>query len=101
MIALDERLLTGDHLHPLGRTKTDVCIEKCVEIYNETMEARSTQLIFCDQSTPKKDGSFTVYQEVKKGLIEGGVPDHEIAFIRDYNTEAKKGKYYHSRIWYG
>ena len=89
-LALDERLLTGDHLHPLGRTKTDACIEKCVEIYNETMEARSTQLIFCDQSTPKKDGSFTVYQEVKKGLIEGGVPDHEIAFIHDYNTEAKK-----------
>ena len=89
-LALDERILTGEKEHPLGETKTDICVENCLRIYRETMENHSAQLIFCDLSTPKNDGSFTVYEELKHGLMEGGVPEKEIAFIHDAGTEAKK-----------
>ena len=89
-LALDERILTGEKAHPLGRTKVDACVENAYRIYDETMEKHSAQLIFCDISTPKGDGSFTVYEEVRKGLMERGVPEKEIAFIHDYNTETQK-----------
>nr|WP_243151151.1 SNF2-related protein [Emergencia sp. 1XD21-10] len=89
-LALDERILTGAKEHPLGQTKIDACAEKCVEIYRNTMDQCSAQIIFCDMSTPKKDGSFTVYEELQKALMEKGVEEKEIAFIHDYNTEAAK-----------
>lgn len=89
-LALDERILTGEKTHPLGKTKVDACVENSYRIYEETMEKRSAQLIFCDISTPKGDGSFTVYESFRDGLMEKGVPEKEIAFIHDYNTEAQK-----------
>ncbi len=89
-LALDERILTGEKAHPLGKTKADACIENAYRIYEETKEKHSAQLIFCDISTPKNDGSFTVYDEIRNGLMERGVPEKEIAFIHDYNTETQK-----------
>lgn len=89
-LALDQRILTGEKAHPLGKTKADACIENAYRIYEETNEKHSTQLIFCDISTPKNDGSFTVYDEIRNGLMERGVPEKEIAFIHDYNTETQK-----------
>lgn len=95
-LALDERVLTGEKEHPFGKTKVDVLIENCLRIYNETAEEKGTQLIFCDLSTPNSDGSFSVYEEFKKGLISEGVPEKEIAFIHDANTEAKKEELFSS-----
>lgn len=89
-LALDERLITGAQEHPLGETKVDLCVQKCMELYRDTMDSRSAQLIFCDQSTPRTDGSFTIYEAVKTGLMSEGVPEDEIAFIHDYNTESAK-----------
>lgn len=93
-LALDERILTGEYAHPEGKTKVDYCVENCLRIYHDTMDRKSAQLIFCDLSTPKDDGSFNVYDEVKNALMAGGVPEKEIAFIHDANTEAKKDELY-------
>ena len=89
-LALDERILLGGSEHPLGKTKVDYLVEAAAEIYHRTAEKKSTQLIFCDLSTPKKDGNFSIYDEVKKGLIAHGVAEEEIAFMHDYNSDSQK-----------
>ena len=66
------------------------CVEKSFAIWKETASKRSAQLIFCDLSTPKGDGTFNVYDDLKKKLMAKGVPEAEIAFIHDANTEVKK-----------
>ena len=70
--------------------KIAVCARNVHRIWAQTQEQRSTQLVFCDLSTPKNDGSFNVYDDLKKKLIDKGVPGEEIAYIHDANTEAKK-----------
>ncbi|HHW46100.1 MAG TPA: DEAD/DEAH box helicase family protein [Clostridiales bacterium] len=88
-LALDMRLinpLAADD--PNGKVAT--CARNVIRIWEQTKEQRSTQLVFCDLSTPKDDGSFSVYNDLKKKLMEAGIPEEEIAFIHDANTEARK-----------
>jgi N12 class adenine-specific DNA methylase/predicted nucleotidyltransferase len=88
-LALDQRLI-NDLLPDNENSKASVCVEKAFEIWEQTKEQRSTQLIFCDLSTPKGDGTFNVYDDIRNKLIEKGVPEEEIAFIHNANTEARK-----------
>ena len=88
-LALDQRLV-NELLPDNPESKISVCAEKSYEIWKDTAAQKSAQLIFCDLSTPKGDGSFNVYDDLKQKLIAKGVPDKEIAFIHDANTEAKK-----------
>ncbi|WP_433418920.1 SNF2-related protein [Dysosmobacter sp.] len=88
-LALDMRLinpLAADD--PNGKVAT--CARNVIRIWEQTREQRSAQLVFCDLSTPKDDGSFSVYNDLKKKLMEAGIPEEEIAFIHDANTEARK-----------
>lgn len=88
-LALDMRLiqpLAPDD--PNGKLAT--CTRNVIRIWEQTMEQRSTQLVFCDLSTPKEDGTFSVYNELKKKLMEAGIPEEEIAFIHDADSETKK-----------
>ena len=88
-LALDQRLI-NDMLPDEEHSKAKTCVDKAFEIWEETKEQKSAQLIFCDLSTPKGDGTFNVYEDIKSKLIEKGVPEEEIAFIHDADTEAKK-----------
>ena len=88
-LALDQRLV-NELLPDNPKSKIAVCAEKSYEIWKDTAAQKSAQLIFCDLSTPKGDGSFNVYDDLKQKLMEKGVPEKEIAFIHDANTEAKK-----------
>ena len=88
-LALDQRLV-NPLLPDDGDSKICACVEKSFAIWKETASKRSAQLIFCDLSTPKGDGTFNVYDDLKKKLMEKGVPEAEIAFIHDANTEVKK-----------
>lgn len=88
-LALDQRLV-DPVLPDDGDSKIRACVEKSFAIWKETAPKRSSQIIFCDLSTPKGDGTFNVYDDLKKKLIAKGVPEAEIAFIHDANTEAKK-----------
>lgn len=88
-IGLDQRLINPDLPDEPG-TKVNACVENVLKIWKDTQEQRSTQLIFCDYSTPKKDGSFNIYDDIKKKLLAKGVPPDEIAFIHDATTEAAK-----------
>lgn len=90
-LALDQRLI-NDMLPDTENNKVSACAEKCFEIWKETKEQRSAQLIFCDSSTPKKDGTFNVYDVLKEKLMQKGVPEQEIAFIHDANTDVQKAK---------
>ena len=88
-LALDQRLV-NELLPDNPESKISVCAEKSYEIWKDTAAQKSAQLIFCDLSTPKGDGSFNVYDDLKQKLMAKGVPEKEIAFIHDANTEAKK-----------
>ena len=88
-LALDQRLL-NDMLPDSETGKVSACADNVFEIWKRTEADRSTQLVFCDLSTPKSDGSFNVYDDLKKKLIDKGVPDEEIAFVHAAETEAKK-----------
>ena len=90
-LALDQRLI-NPLLPDDENSKVNACTGKAFEIWERTKEERSTQLIFCDLSTPKGDGSFNVYDDIKNKLIAKGVPPEEIAFIHEANTEAKKAE---------
>ena len=85
-LALDQRLV-NELLPDNPESKISVCAEKSYEIWKDTAAQKSAQLIFCDLSTPKGDGSFNVYDDLKQKLMEKGVPEKEIAFIHDANTE--------------
>ena len=90
-LALDQRLI-NDMLPDDENSKASTCVSKAFEIWEETKEQRSTQLIFCDLSTPKGDGTFNVYEDIRDKLIEKGVPPEEIAFIHQANTENQKAE---------
>jgi hypothetical protein len=88
-IGLDQRLM-NPLLPDEPGTKVNACIAHVHRIYNETAENKSTQLVFCDFSTPKADGSFNVYDDIRDKLVERGVPRDEIAFIHEHDSEDKK-----------
>ena len=88
-LALDQRL-TNEMLPDDSNSKVSACVNNVYEIWEKTSEQRSTQLIFCDLSTPHNDGRFNVYDDIRKKLISKGVPENEIAFIHDADSEAKK-----------
>lgn len=88
-IGLDQRLINPDLPDEPG-TKVNACVENVLKIWKDTQEQRSTQLIFCDYSTPKKDGSFNIYDDIKNKLLSNGIPPDEVAFIHDATTEAAK-----------
>ena len=90
-LALDQRLI-NDMLPDEDNSKATTCVDKACEIWEETKEQKSAQLIFCDLSTPKGDGTFNVYEDIRGKLIEKGVPPEEIAFIHDANTETRKAE---------
>ena len=90
-LALDQRLL-NDMLPDEENSKAATCVEKAYKIWENTKEQKSSQLIFCDLSTPKGDGTFNVYEDIKNKLMEKGVPENEIAFIHDANTELRKAE---------
>lgn len=88
-LALDMRLINPLAMDdPNGKVAT--CARNVIQIWQQTRERRSAQLVFCDLSTPKEDGTFSVYNDLKEKLMEAGIPEEEIAFIRDANTEARK-----------
>ena len=88
-LALDQRLL-NDMLGDFEGSKVNICANNVYEIWDKTKEKKSTQLVFCDLSTPNNDGKFNVYDDLKQKLIDRGIPDNEIAFIHEANTEARK-----------
>ena len=89
--ALDQRLL-NELLPDAEKSKVNTCVENAFQVWDEGKTDRTTQLIFCDLSTPKGDGTFNVYDDVRNKLVVRGIPKEEIAFIHEYNTEAKKAE---------
>ena len=89
--ALDQRLL-NELLPDAEKSKVNTCVENAFQVWEEGKADRTTQLIFCDLSTPKGDGIFNVYDDVRNKLVARGIPKEEIAFIHEYNTEAKKAE---------
>ncbi|WP_330362994.1 DUF3849 domain-containing protein [[Clostridium] symbiosum] len=90
-LALDQRLI-NDMLPDEENSKATTCVEKAFEIWEQTKEQKSAQLIFCDLSTPKGDGTFNVYEDIRDKLMAKGVPEIEIAFIHNANTETRKAE---------
>ena len=88
-LALDMRLI-----NPLAADdpngKVAVCARNIIRIWEQTTEQRSAQMVFCDLSTPKGDGSFNVYDDLKQKFLDAGIPEEEIAYIHDANTETRK-----------
>ena len=89
--ALDQRLL-NDMLPDAGKSKVNACVENAFQVWEDGKDTQATQLIFCDLSTPKNDGTFNVYDDVRNKLVERGIPKEEIAFIHEYNTEVRKAE---------
>lgn len=90
-LALDQRLVSPD-LPESPDGKVAICAAHVFDIWDNHKQDRSTQLVFCDLSTPKKDGTFSVYNDLRDKLIAKGVPESEIAFIHSYSTEAQKAE---------
>ncbi len=88
-LALDQRL-TNELLEDFENSKVATCANNIYDIWDKTSDKKSAQLVFCDLSTPHNDGKFNVYDDLKKKLIERGIPEEEIAFIHDANTDARK-----------
>ena len=88
-LALDQRL-SNEMLEDFDKSKVATCANNIYDIWSNTSEDKSAQLVFCDLSTPHNDGKFNVYNDLKKKLIDRGIPEEEIAFIHDANTDARK-----------
>ncbi len=88
-LALDQRMM-NPALPDFEGSKVNACVDNTYKIWNETKENRSAQLIFCDLSTPKGNGEFSVYTDIKGKLVERGVPEEEVRFIHEADTESKK-----------
>ena len=88
-IGLDVRLM-NPMLPDDPNSKLNVCVQNVLKIWEEGKDQKLTQLLFCDLSTPKNDGNFNVYEDIRKKLIAAGVPENEIEFIHNADTEAKK-----------
>ena len=90
-LALDQRMIDNSFPDaPDG--KVSECARQCFAIWKNTKENKSAQLVFCDLSTPKSDGTFNVYDDLKTKLIDMGVPEEEIAYIHNANTDTKKAE---------
>ena len=88
-LALDQRMINP--MLPDGEaSKVSVCADRVFNIWKETTDIHGTQLVFCDLSTPKNGGTFSVYNSIRDKLLEKGIPEHEIAFIHNADTEVKK-----------
>ena len=90
-LALDQRLI-NDLLPDEPESKVNLCVENAYQVWEESTPDKSTQLIFCDLSTPKADGTFNVYDDVREKLVAKGILREEIAFIHEANTETKKAE---------
>ena len=90
-LALDQRLI-NDLLPDEPESKVNLCVENAYQVWEESTPDKSIQLIFCDLSTPKADGTFNVYDDVREKLVAKGIPREEIAFIHEANTETKKAE---------
>lgn len=88
-LALDQRML-NDMLPDFEGSKINACVDNIYRIWEETADKKSAQLVFCDLSTPKNDGTFSVYNDIRKKLIERGVPESEVRFIHEADTDMKK-----------
>ena len=88
-LALDQRML-NDMLPDFEGSKINACVDNIYRIWNENADKKSAQLVFCDLSTPKNDGTFSVYNDIRKKLIERGVPESEVKFIHEADTDMKK-----------
>lgn len=88
-LALDQRLM-NDMLPDEEGTKLSVCANNVFDIWEKTSDFKGTQLIFCDTSTPKKDGTFNVYDDIRQKLIDKGVPESDIEYIHNADTDVKK-----------
>ena len=88
-IGLDVRLM-NPMLPDDPNSKLNVCVQNVLKIWEEGKDQKLTQLLFCDLSTPKNDGNFNVYEDIRKKLVAAGVPENEIEFIHNADTEAKK-----------
>ena len=88
-LALDQRML-NDMLPDFEDSKINACVDNIYRIWAETADKKSAQLVFCDLSTPKNDGSFSVYNDIRKKLIERGIPESEVKFIHEADTDIKK-----------
>ena len=88
-LALDQRLM-NEMLPDEPESKVNRCVDNAFKVWEESASDKGTQLIFCDLSTPKADGTFNVYDDVREKLVAKGVPREEVAFIHEYNTETKK-----------
>ena len=88
-LALDQRML-NEMLPDFEGSKINACIDNIYRIWEETADKKSAQLVFCDLSTPKNDGTFSVYNDIRKKLIERGVPESEVRFIHEADTDVKK-----------
>ena len=88
-IGLDVRLM-NPMLPDDPNSKLNICVRNVLKIWEEGKDQKLTQLLFCDLSTPKNDGNFNVYEDIRKKLIAAGVPENEIEFIHNADTEAKK-----------
>ena len=89
--ALDQRLI-NDMLPDAEESKVNLCVENAFKVWQESTPEKGTQLIFCDLSTPKTDGTFNVYDDLRDKLVAKGIPREEIVFIHEANTEAKKAE---------
>ena len=90
-ISLGQRLMNSA-LPDDPNSKLNACVNNVLRIWNGTKEQKLTQLIFCDMSTPKGDGSFNVYDDIRTKLLNAGVPEQEIEFIHNADTENKKAE---------
>lgn len=90
-LALDQRLIDAS-FPDASDGKVAECARQCYQIWKDTKEKKSAQLIFCDLSTPKNDGTFNVYDDLKRKLMDMGVPEREIAYIHNANTDIKKAE---------
>ena len=88
-LALDQRML-NDMLPDFEDSKINACVDNIYRIWAETADKKSAQLVFCDLSTPKNDDSFSVYNDIRKKLIERGIPESEVKFIHEADTDIKK-----------
>ena len=88
-LALDQRMI-NPMLPDDETSKVSVCADRVYDIWKDTADRKATQLLFCDLSTPKSDGTFSVYNSIREKLLQKGIPENEVAFIHDANTEVKK-----------
>jgi len=99
-LALDQRML-NDMLPDFEGSKINACVDNIYRIWEENTDKKSAQLVFCDLSTPKNDGTFSVYNDIRKKLIERGIPESEVKFIHEADTDMKKKELFQKTVLLG